>query len=65
MDRRSDEERTQQPRERLMEHVPQEPIAADPREEGEPMDLPEGDDEEEADPDWRLGRPVQLEDEDR
>jgi hypothetical protein len=51
MDRPSDEERTQQPRERLMERVPQEPIAADPREEGEPMDLPEGDDEEEADPD--------------
>jgi len=64
MDRRRDAEQAQQ-RERLMEHVPQEPIAADPREEGEPQDLPEEDDEEEPDPDWRLGRPVQLEDEDR
>lgn len=51
MDRRRDEERTQQPRERLMERVPQEPIAADPMEEGEPKDLPEVDDEEEVDPD--------------
>ena len=51
MDRRRDEERTQQPRERLMERVPQEPIAADPMEEGESKDLPEVDDEEEVDPD--------------
>jgi hypothetical protein len=48
------------PDRRIMEEVPQEPIAADPVEEGEPKD--QLDEEEDEDDIWR---PVEVEDEPR
>jgi hypothetical protein len=50
----------QDPDRRIMEEVPQEPIAADPAEEGEPK--AEFEEEEDEDDVWR---PVEVEDEPR
>ncbi len=47
---------------KIMEEIPQEPIAADPIDEGETKDGPQGDDEDDDD-DEIVGSPIELEDE--
>jgi hypothetical protein len=56
MEPRRDE---QNPDRKIMEEIPQEPIAADPIEEDEAKDGPEEDDSEDED----IGQPVELDDE--
>src|SRR6185295_10944620 len=48
---------------KIMEEIPQEPIAADPIDEGETKDGPEGDDEDDDDDDEIVGSRIGLEDE--
>jgi hypothetical protein len=48
---------------KIMEEVPQEPIAADPIDEGETKDVPEDDDEDDDDDDEIVGSRIELEDE--
>jgi hypothetical protein len=56
MEPRRDEENADR---KIMEEIPQEPIAADPIEEDEAKDGPEEDDSEDED----IGQPVELDDE--
>jgi hypothetical protein len=49
------------PDRKIMEEIPQEPIAADPTDEGDVMDEAEETDSE----DERIGQPVELEDDRR
>jgi hypothetical protein len=49
------------PHRKIMEEIPQEPMAADPTEEDDAKDETEEDDSE----DERIGRPVELEDDRR